>query len=450
MTDTPNRLNDPHVMRQSLEQRVAFILDEARKQGATDCEVVVSQNTGLSVGVRQGEVETVEFNRDQGFGITLYLDQRKGSVSTSDTSDAAIQSAVEAALAIARHTSTDPFAGLADAGLMARELPDLDLYHPWELSADAAIERALRCESAALDIDPRLVSDGANVSTQEGCRVYGNSHGFIGSSIGTRHSASAVLIVSSEQGMQRDYWYGVDRVAERLQGAEALGRKAAERTLARLGAGPIKTAKLPVLFAADQAAGLLGSLIGAISGGAVYRQSTFLLDALGQPVFPDWVTIDERPHLKQAIGSAAFDGYGLATRNQAFIANGTLCSWVLGTYSGRKLNLPSTANAGGVHNLHISSNAGDLAELLAEMGTGLLVTELMGQGVNGVTGDYSRGAGGFWVENGQIQFPVKEVTIAGNLRDMFRQLRCVGSDLERRGNYLTGSWLVDGMTIGGA
>ena len=201
MTDTPNRLNDPHVMRQSLEQRVAFILDEARKQGATDCEVVVSQNTGLSVGVRQGEVETVEFNRDQGFGITLYLDQRKGSVSTSDTSDAAIQSAVEAALAIARHTSTDPFAGLADAGLMARELPDLDLYHPWELSADAAIERALRCESAALDIDPRLVSDGANVSTQEGCRVYGNSHGFIGSSIGTRHSASAVLIVSSEQGL---------------------------------------------------------------------------------------------------------------------------------------------------------------------------------------------------------------------------------------------------------
>lgn len=450
MTDTPNRLNDPHVMRQNLEQRVAFILDEARKQGASDCEVVVSQNTGLSVGVRQGEVETVEFNRDQGFGITLYLDQRKGSVSTSDTSDAAIQSAVEAALAIARHTSADPFAGLADAELMARELPQLDLYHPWELSADAAIERALRCEAAALDVDSRLVSDGANVSTQEGCRVYGNSHGFIGSSIGTRHSASAVLIVSSEQGMQRDYWYGVDRVADRLQGAEALGRKAAERTLARLGAGPIKTAKLPVLFAADQAAGLLGSLIGAIAGGAVYRQSTFLLDALGQPIFPEWVTIDERPHLKQAIGSAAFDGDGLATRNQAFIENGTLRSWVLGTYSGRKLNLPSTANAGGVHNLHISSNAGDLAELLSEMGTGLLVTELMGQGINGVTGDYSRGAGGFWVENGQIQYPVKEVTIAGNLRDMFRQLRCVGSDTERRGNYLTGSWLVDGMTLGGS
>lgn len=450
MTDTPNRLNDPQVMRQGLEQRVAFILDEARKQGATDCEVVVSQNTGLSVGVRQGEVETVEFNRDQGFGITLYLDQRKGSVSTSDTSDAAIQSAVEAALAIARHTSTDPFAGLADAALMARKLPELDLYHPWELSADAAIERALRCEAAALDMDPRLVSDGSNVSTQEGCRVYGNSHGFIGSSIGTRHSASAVLIVSSDQGMQRDYWYGVDRVADRLQSAEALGRKAAERALARLGAGPIKTAKLPVLFAADQAAGLLGSLIGAISGGAVYRQSTFLLDALGQPVFPEWVTIDERPHLKQAIGSAAFDGDGLATRDQAFVEHGTLRSWVLGTYSGRKLNLPSTANAGGVHNLHISSNAGDLAELLAEMGTGLLVTELMGQGINGVTGDYSRGAGGFWVENGQIQFPVKEVTIAGNLRDMFRQLRCVGSDLERRGNHLTGSWLVDGMTIGGS
>ncbi|SDS86410.1 microcin-processing peptidase 1. Unknown type peptidase. MEROPS family U62 [Halopseudomonas xinjiangensis] len=450
MTDTPNSPNDPQEMQRNLEQRVAFILDAASKQGASACEVVVSQNTGLSVGVRQGEVETVEFNRDQGFGITLYLGNRKGTVSTSDTSDAAITSSIEAALAIARHASEDPYAGLADAELMATSLPELDLYHPWNQSAEALIERALQSESAALDMDPRLTSDGANVSTQEGCRVYGNSHGFIGSSLGTRHSASAVMIVSSDQGMQRDYWYGVDRVAAQLQSPEALGRKAAERALARLGAGPIKTAKVPVLFAADQAAGLLGNLVGAIAGGAVYRKSTFLLDALGAPVFPDWVNVDERPHLPRALGSAAFDSDGLATRNQFFVQHGLLRSWVLSTYSGRKLGLPSTANAGGVNNLHISSNAGDLTALLAEMGTGLLVTEMMGQGVNGVTGDYSRGAGGFWVENGQIKHPVKEVTIAGNLRDMFRQLRCVGSDVERRGNYLTGSWLVDGMTVGGA
>ena len=442
--------DDPQALCAMLEQRVAFILDEARRQGADACEVAVSQNTGLSVGVRQGEVETVELNRDQGFGITLYLGQRKGSASTSDTSDQAIRSTVEAALAIARNTSADPCSGLADPALMARDLPDLDLYHPWALTADEAIEQALACEAAALELDQRLSSDSASISSQQGCRVYGNSHGFIGSSLGSRHSASAVMIASVEDGMQRDYWYTIDRRADRLMGAEALGRRAAERTLARLGARPVKTARVPVLFAADQAAGLLAQLIGSISGGAVYRQSTFLLDSMGKQVFPEWVSIDERPHIPGALGSAAFDGDGLATRAQAFVENGMLRSWVLSTYSGRRLNLPSTANAGGVHNLHINSNAGDLNALLAEMGTGLLVTELMGQGVNGVTGDYSRGAGGFWVENGVIAHPVREVTIAGNLRDMFRNLRYVGADVERRGNYLTGSWLVDGMTVGGA
>lgn len=445
----PAQHQDPEALRDELERRVGFILEESRRQGATACEVGVSQNTGLSVGVRQGEVETVEFNRDQGFAISLYAGQRKGSASTSDTSDEAIRSAIEAALGIARHASEDSFAGLAEPELMAAELPDLDLYHPWALTAEQAIERALACEAAALEMDARLTSDSASVSSQQGCRVYGNSNGFIGSALGTRHSASAVMIVASEQGMQRDYWYGVDRMASGLPSAQALGRKAAERTLARLGTRPIKTAKVPVLFAADQAAGLLGHLIGAISGGAVYRQSTFLLDAMNQPVFPDWVTIDERPYIPRALGSSAFDGDGLATREQAFVHDGVLRSWVLGTYSARKLGLPSTANAGGVHNLHVTSNAGDLPVLLKEMGTGLLVTELMGQGINGVTGDYSRGAGGFWVENGEIQFPVQEVTIAGNLKDMFANLRCVGSDIERRGNSLTGSWLVDGMTVGG-
>lgn len=449
--NAPSQHDDPQATRAHLEDRVAFILEESRRQGASACEVVVSHNTGLSVAVRQGEVETVEFNRDQGFGISLYAGQRKGSASTSDTSDAAIRAAIEAALTIARHASEDPYSGLADSQLMAKELPDLDLYHPWQLSAEQAIERALECEAAALALDSRLSSDSANVSTQQGCRVYGNSNGFIGSSIGTRHSASAVMIVASEEGMQREHWYGVDRLAERLPSAEALGRKAAERTLARLGAGSVQTARVPVVFAADQASGLLSQLIGAISGGSVYRQSTFLLDALGEQVFPGWVTIDERPHLPRALGSSAFDGDGLATRDQSFIENGILRSWVLSTYSGRKLGLPSTANAGGVSNLHVTSNlGGGLEALLREMGTGLLITELMGQGVNMVTGDYSRGAGGFWVENGVISHPVKEVTIAGNLRDMFRQLAYVGSDIERRGNNVTGSWLIEGMTVGGA
>ena len=448
--NTTSVAESPQALREMLEQRVAFIVEEARRQGATASEVGVSQNTGLSVSVRNREVETVEFNRDQGFAITLYAGQRKGSVSTSDTSDEAIIKAVETALVIARHASEDPCAGLADAELMAAELPDLDLFHPWQLSAEDAIERALRLEAAALDVDPRLVSDSAQISTQQGCRVYGNSHGFIGSALSSRHSSAAILIASSEQGMQRDYWYAVDRVPERLASEQSVGHKAAQRTLARLQPRSVKTAKVPVLFAADQAAGLVGHLFGAISGGAVYRESTFLLDAMGQPVFPDWMRMHETPYLLQGLGSSAFDGDGLQTREQAFIDQGRLTSWLLSTYSGRKLGLPSTANAGGVHNLQVSSNAGDLDVLLKEMGTGLLVTELMGQGVNGVTGDYSRGAGGFWVENGEIQYPVSEVTIAGNLRDMYTNLRCVGSDVERRGNYLTGSWLVDGMTVGGA
>ncbi|MDL2200216.1 metalloprotease PmbA [Halopseudomonas aestusnigri] len=441
---------NPASLQQTLEQRVAFIVDEARRQGATASEVAVSQSTGLSVSVRSGEVETVEFNRDQGFGITLYAGQRKGSVSTSDTSDDAIRRAVETALAIARHASEDPCSGLADAELMATQLPDLDLFHPWELSAEQAIDRALELERSALAVDSRLTTDSAQISSQQGCRVYGNSHGFIGSALSSRHSSAAVMIASSEQGMQRDYWYAVDRVPGRLPSEQAVGRKAGERTLARINPRTVKTAKVPVLFAADQAVGLVGHLFGAISGGAVYRQSTFLLDALGQPIFPAWMTMRETPYLKQGMGSAAFDGDGLQTREQAFIEDGQLVSWLLSTYSGRKLGLLSTANAGGVHNLQVTSNAGDLDALLKEMGTGLLVTELMGQGVNGVTGDYSRGAGGFWVENGEIQYPVSEITIAGNLKDMYANLRCVGSDVERRGNYLTGSWLVDGMTVGGA
>lgn len=438
-----------------LEALVAQIVDEAKRQGASACEVGVSLNQGLSVNVRRGEVETLEFNRDQGFAITLYSGQRKGSASTSDTSPAAIKQAVEAALTIAKHASEDPCAGLADAALMAKELPDLDLYHPWALGADQAIELAQNMEAAAFAVDTRLSnSDGASVNLYQGCRVYGNSHGFIGGYAGTRHSLSCVMIAEAQEAgerqMQRDYWYDVKRNASNLQTAEAIGRKAAERTLARLGARSVPTAQVPVLFAPEIASGVLGHFIAAISGGNLYRKSSFLEGALGQQVFPSWLSLDERPHLPGLLGSSSFDNDGLATRAQHFVKDGVLSSYLLSTYSGRKLGMPSTANAGGVHNLFVSHGNDDFAAMLKKLDRGLLVTELMGQGVNMVTGDYSRGAGGYWVENGQIQFPVQEVTIAGNLKDMFHNIVAIGNDLDLRGNVRTGSLLIDNMMLAGA
>ena len=438
-----------------LEALVAQIVDEAKRQGASACEVGVSLNQGLSVNVRRGEVETLEFNRDQGFAITLYSGQRKGSASTSDTSPAAIKQAVEAALTIAKHASEDPCAGLADAALMAKELPDLDLYHPWALGADQAIELAQNMEAAAFAVDTRLSnSDGASVNLYQGCRVYGNSHGFIGGYAGTRHSLSCVMIAEAQEAgerqMQRDYWYDVKRNASNLQTAEAIGRKAAERTLARLGARSVPTAQVPVLFAPEIASGVLGHFIAAISGGNLYRKSSFLEGALGQQVFPSWLSLDERPHLPGLLGSSSFDNDGLATRAQHFVKDGVLSSYLLSTYSGRKLGMPSTANAGGVHNLFVSHGNDDFAAMLKKLDRGLLVTELMGQGVNMVTGDYSRGAGGYWVENGQILFPVQEVTIAGNLKDMFHNIVAIGNDLDLRGNVRTGSLLIDNMMLAGA
>ncbi|MGS8174152.1 metallopeptidase TldD-related protein [Pseudomonas aeruginosa] len=401
-----------------LREQVEQIIAEARRQGASACEVAVSLEQGLSTSVRQGEVETVEFNRDQGFGITLYAGQRKGSASTSATGEAAIRETVAAALAIARHTSEDECAGLADAALMARELPELDLYHPWSLSPEQAVERALACEAAAFAADKRVTkADGTTLNTHQGCRVYGNSHGFIGGYASTRHSLSCVMIAEGEGQMQRDYWYDVNRRGE--------------------------------LFAPEIAVGLFGHFLGAISGGSLYRKSSFLEGALGQRLFPEWLSIDERPHLVGALGSASFDSDGLATYAKPFVENGELVSYVLGTYSGRKLGLPSTANAGGVHNLFVSHGDEDQAALIRRMGRGLLVTELMGQGVNLVTGDYSRGAAGYWVENGEIQFPVQEVTIAANLRDLFRRIVAVGKDIERRGNLHTGSVLVESMMVAG-
>ena len=435
----------------ALQEQVAQILAEAKRQGASACEVAVSLEQGLSTSVRQREVETVEFNRDQGFGITLYAGQRKGSASTSASGPEAIRETVAAALAIAKHTSEDESSGLADKALMAKDVQDFDLFHAWDITPEQAIELALTCEAAAFDADARIKNaDGTTLSTHQGCRVYGNSHGFIGGYASTRHSLSCVMIAEANGQMQRDYWYDVNRQGDLLADPASIGLRAAQRAASRLGARPVPTCEVPVLFSAELAGGLFGSFLGAISGGNLYRKSSFLEGAIGQKLFPEWLTIDERPHLMRAMGSSSFDGDGLATYAKPFVEKGELVSYVLGTYAGRKLGLPSTANAGGVHNLFVTHGDEDQAALLRRMGRGLLVTELMGHGLNMVTGDYSRGAAGFWVENGEIQFAVQEVTIAGNMRDMFKQIVAVGNDLELRSNIRTGSVLIERMTVAGS
>ena len=443
-------MNDIQERKSHLEQLVSNLLAEAKSQGASSAEAGVSQDAGLAVTVRMGEVETVEHTRDHGLGVTVYFGHRKGSASTSDLSEAAVRDTVRAACKIARYTQEDPCAGLADAGLMATEVKNLDLYHPWGLSADGAIALALECEDAARQLDSRIDnSEGATVNTHAGLQVYGNSHGFIGGYPSSRHSLSCAVVGREEDVMQRDYWWTSGRAAEELEPPEIVGRKAAERTLARLGARKLSTREAPVLFQADIAAGLLRHLIGAISGSALYREASFLLDHLGRRIFPEFVRIHENPLLPLGPGSAPFDAEGVATAAKEFVSGGVLRSYVLGSYSARKLGMQTTANAGGVHNLSIDSGALDRDGLLREMGTGLLVTELMGSGVNPVTGDYSRGATGFWVENGELAYPVEEITIAGNLKEMFMQLRAVGSDIDTRGNTRTGSWLIERMTIAG-
>lgn len=437
-----------------LSDQVQALLDEARRQGADAAEVGVSDDTGLAVTARMGSVETVEFTRERGFGVTVYFasaggGQRKGSASTSDSSAAAMRDTVQAACNIARYTAEDPFAGLADAALMARDIPDLDLFHPSPLDAERAGGQAIACEAVALARAGISNSEGATVAGSESRRVYGNSLGFLGAYRSTRYSASASVVAGEGEGMQRDHWYTVARAVKDLQDVESVGRIAAERALARLAPRTLPTQRVPVLFNADVAAGLIGHLMGAISGGALYRRSSFLLDALGTTVMPAWMTIDERPLLRGAFGSSAFDDDGVATRAKPFVKDGQLVSYVLGTYSARKLGMQTTGNAGGVHNLFVSHGDDDLPALLRRMGRGLLVTELMGQGVNMVTGDYSRGAAGFWVDGGEIQFPVHEITVAGNLRDMFREIVAVGADLDLRRSTVTGSILIDGMTVAG-
>jgi PmbA protein len=435
-----------------LEQAAQIALEEAKKRGATAAEVGLSQSQGLSVTVRQREVETLEHNNDTGMGITVFFGQSKASSSTSDLSLPAIREAVEAACNIARHTQPDEAAGLADPDLMARDFPDLSLYHPWDLSVEKAIELATECEAAGLDADDRISnSEGATVSSHNGKRIYANSHGFIGVTDSSRHSFSASLIAKDGRGMQRDYWYDMARDAADLDSAASVGLRAAQRTLARLGAGEVKTGSYPVLFSADVAPSLFGQLIAAIRGGALYRNASFLLDKKGEQIFPEYIHIHEQPHLAKALGSAAFDAEGVATRNRDIVKDGVLQDYVLDSYAARRLGLETTANAGGVHNLTIDSTSdADFEGLVKRMHKGIIVTETMGMGVNIVNGDYSQGAAGFWVENGEIQYPVDEFTIASNLQDMFMALQAVGSDVDVRGNTRCGSVLLEKMMIAAA
>ncbi len=433
-----------------LESVAEQVLQLAKGRGATAAEVALSEESGLSVNVRLGEVETIEFNKDKGIGVTVYFGQRKGSASTADFSRAALDDAVRAACSIATFTADDPYTGLADADRMATEIPDLDLNYPWDVTPEMAIELATACEDAARSYDEQISnSEGASLSSHEGTRVYANSHGFIGGYSTTRHSMSCSVIAEDKNGMQRDYWYSVARDRNDLESALEIGNKSAARTLQRLGGRRLETGKVPVLFAADVAGSLISHMISAIRGGNLYRKSSFLLDKLGEQIFPDFVHIHEKPHMKKVLGSAPYDSEGVATYARDLVRDGVLQGYVLDSYAARKLKMESTANSGGVHNVLIEAGELDQQGLLREMGSGLLVTELLGMGVNTVTGDYSRGAAGFWVENGVIAYPVDEITIAGNLSDMFMQLQAVGNDIDYRGNIKCGSLLIDAMTIAG-
>lgn len=431
------------------------LLDRCRASGATQAEVSCSEERGLNVNVRMGAVETVESTRDRGIGVTVYFGQRKGSASTADLREDSLEATVAQACAIATFTEDDPAAGLAEVELMARmpadgSLREFDGWHPWALDADRAVDLALACESAGRESDARIDnSDGASVGSSASLSVYANSHGFVGRERSTQHSIGCALIAGQGDAMQRDGWYSIALAESDLETPAAIGRHAAQRAIARLAPRRIATNEVPVLFVNEVARSLVGHLLGAVSGGALYRRASFLLDSLGVQLFPAWFSIIERPFLMRGLRSAAFDAEGVATRESPLVAGGVLQRYVLGSYSARKLGLATTANAGGVHNLDIEANSGGLDTLLRGMGRGLLVTELMGQGVNTVTGDYSRGVAGFWVEHGEIAFPVDGITIAGNLKTMFRAIEAVGSDIDPRSHIRTGSILLGRMTVAG-
>ncbi|MBM4196092.1 MAG: metalloprotease PmbA [Gammaproteobacteria bacterium] len=443
--------NSPKPGVADLQERVAGALALAKRLGASEAQAAASFSTGLTVNVRMREVETLEFHRDQGMGVTVYFGKRKGSASTSDLGAAALEETVRKACALAKYTTEDAFAGLADPARLARHVPDLDLRHPWSLDADAAIDLATRCESAALDADARITnSEGAGVSSHDGYRAQGNSHGFLAGYSDTHHSVSCAVIASAGEQMERDMDYTTARHPDALESPVAVGREAARCACARLGAVKIGTRTAPVLYPARLARSLVGHLVGAVSGGALYRRSSFLLDSLGTAVMAPCMTIDEHPHLPRALASAPYDDDGVATADRRVVDRGVLQGYFLSSYSARRLGMETTGNAGGAHNLVVADTGASFADLLAEMGSGFLVTELMGSGINPVTGDYSRGAVGFWVEGGELRYPVSEVTIAGNLRDVFHGIAAIGTDRDLRGGIQTGSILVREMTVAGS
>jgi PmbA protein len=435
----------------TLQQIAQDVLEHAKKGGATACEADVTDGFGQNVTVRRGEVETIEYNRDKGLTVTVYIGQKRGNASTSDFSPQAVSETVAAALSIAGHTAADNCAGLADSELLAREFPDLDLYFPWDLPVEQAIELARTCESAAFSVDKRITnSEGASILLNESQFVYANSLGFMGGYPASRHSISCAVIASEDEAMQRDYWYSTARDAADLEQAASVGMTAGTRSVRRLGARKIDTREVPVLFEAPIASSLIGHFVSAVSGGSLYRKSSFLLDSIGRQVFAPNIQIRELPHLKKGLASSSFDDEGVATRERKVVENGMVQGYFLSSYSGRKLGLSTTGNAGGNHNLILDNGSAlGFPALLKTMGKGLLVTELLGQGVNSVTGDYSRGAAGFWVEGGEIRHAVEEITIAGNLKDMLLGISAVGDDVIVRGSKQCGSLLVDRMTVAG-
>jgi PmbA protein len=433
-----------------LQTLVSDVLKETTQQGSSSAEVDIASNKGFTVTVRKGEPESIEYHQDKILNITVYLGQRVGSASLSDLRPEAIRSAVQAACHIAQYTDEDPYSGLPDKNQLAFGYPQLDLAYPWKLSVEEAVELARECEALALAEDKKITnSDGVSITTSDAVTIQGNTHGFVGGYRLTRHEISCLLIASHGDEMQRDYSYSMACDPQLLTSIKEIAKEAAHRTVRRLGARKLTTRHVPVIFAAEEARGFLGHFVAAISGGNLYRKMSFLLDQLGQPIFPSFITLDERPHLAKGLGSLPFDDDGLPTQAKAFVKDGILQNYCLGIYSARKLGMQPTGNAGGVHNLFISTGKKDLNALLKTMDTGFLVTELMGQGVNLVTGDYSRGASGFWVENGVIQYSVEEVTIAGNLKELYSHIIEVGSDIDPRGNIRTGSILIENMIVAG-
>jgi len=449
MSSPENLYGDVLKERQASLELVQMILDEAKQQGATEAEVGLSKDAGLSIQVRNQKVETLEYNRDGGFAITCYIGKKKGSSTTSDTRPEAIKKAVAAAVAIAKQASEDPYAGLVDKSLLASEVIDVDICHPWETSIESLINEAKSCEQAAYDEGVNQV-DSSDINSHIGFKVYGNSLGFMGSFPMSRHGLSCVAIEKDHHGnMQRDHWYTVSRLSDNLQNASEVGRIAAQRAQAKIDPKVLSTRKVPVLFKPEVARGLWGHFLSAIRGGSLYRKSTFLLDSLNTQVFPEWLTLEEQPHMLQGLGSAPFDNEGVLTRQKFFVNSGIVENYILSSYSARRLGMETTANAGGIYNCLVNSTGQSFNQLIKDMGTGVIVTDVMGQGVNIVTGDYSRGISGFWVENGEIKHPISEMTIAGNLRDMFNTIQAVGTDIDERASLQTGSILLSEMMVAG-